>query len=72
LSAGSGAGGRRPCSSAPQDPELLGFIDEVFGHGLFRNWVHFTKSFQQVFPHASLDQDKARAVFALFGGVSVH
>ena len=51
-----------------QDPELLELIDDVFGHGLFRNWVHFTKSFLQVFPRARLDKDKARAIFALFGG----
>lgn len=44
-----------------QDPELLGFNDDVFGHGQFRNWVHFTKSFQQIFPQARLDEDKARA-----------
>jgi type II secretory pathway predicted ATPase ExeA len=53
-----------------QDPELLGFVDDAFAHGLFRNWVHFTQSFQQVFPRARLDEDKARAVFALFGGTA--
>jgi type II secretory pathway predicted ATPase ExeA len=53
-----------------QDPELLGFIDDAFGHGLFRNWVHFTKTFQKMFPRAGLDEAKARAVFALFGGAS--
>jgi hypothetical protein len=50
------------------DDELLLFIDDAFAHGLFRNWVHFTKSFQQVFPRCRVDEARARAVFGLFGG----
>jgi DNA transposition AAA+ family ATPase len=50
------------------DDELLLFIDDAFAHGLFRNWVHFTKSFLQVFPGCRVDEARARAVFGLFGG----
>jgi hypothetical protein len=50
------------------EDELLLFIDDAFAHGLFRNWVHFTKSFQQVFPRCRLDEARARAIFGLFGG----
>jgi DNA transposition AAA+ family ATPase len=50
--------------------ELLLLIDDVFGHGNFRNWASFTRSAQDLCRQARrrIDERVARNVFTLYGG----
>jgi hypothetical protein len=44
------------------DDEVLLFIDDAFGRGLFRNWVLFTSAFLQLFPDArSTTSERSRS-----------
>lgn len=44
------------------DDEVLWLIDDAFGRGLFRHWVHFTIAFLQLFPRCKVDKQRALAV----------
>jgi DNA transposition AAA+ family ATPase len=53
--------------------ELVLFVDDHFGHGNFRNWAAFTRSAQVLCAKTGrerLDEEVARNVFALRGGVA--
>jgi AAA domain len=50
------------------DDEVLLFIDDAFGRGLFRNWVLFTSAFLQLFPRCQVDNQRALAVIKRFDG----
>jgi hypothetical protein len=52
-------------------PELIGLIDDLFGHGSLRNWAAFTSSAVRLLDEhgrAVLDDQVTRNVFALHGG----
>lgn len=53
------------------DPELIGWIDDLFAHGNLRAWASFTLSaaaLAQDTGRPGLDEQIARNVFALHGG----
>lgn len=57
------------------DPELIGWVDDLFAHGNLRAWASFTLSaaaLAQDAGRAGLDEQIARNVFALHGGGSQH
>ena len=53
------------------DADLLFLVDDVFAHGIFRNWSGFTASAVDLCTEnglTALSEDVARAVFAKHGG----
>lgn len=51
------------------DPKVIGYVDDVFAHGFFRNWAKFTLTAIEIAaPDAPLTKEAAKATLVLLNG----